>query len=233
MRRTTQLFAVAVCLVLHAGAAINLVTHKVAKDLTGAEITALSINGYNSTAGNLIVVWTVTYSSTQPIGVVTDSAGDTFTPATLNRGTWLGQWFYAKSVKGDPFNVVTIHPATTGRATFIYPGMSVMEFSGADKAAPLVTDVAGPQGSLSGAWTSNTFNVAAGQLVLMGIVTANGGAFTPSAGFKIEDSYLTPNSTKFSFASMDQIFASAQTGATAGVTWTGTLQATGAVAVFK
>ena len=233
MRCAIRFFAVAACLVLNAGAAINLVTHKTAKDITGAEVTALSTTGYNSTAGNLIVVWAVSYSGSQPIGLVTDSAGDTFTPATLQRGTWWGQWFYAKNVKGDPFNVVTIHSATAGRATLIYPAMSVMEFSGADKTAPLVADVAGQQGSLNGTWTSNSFDVAAGQLVLLGIVTANGGAFTAGPGFKIEDSYLTPNSSKFSFASMDQVFASAQTGVTLTVTWTGTLQATGAGISFK
>jgi hypothetical protein len=233
MARVVKLFAILAFLAFDAESAINLVTHKIVKDLTGAEITALATQGYNSTAGDLIVVWTVSYSGAQPIGYVTDSAGDTFTPATLNRGTWYGQWFYAKNVRGDPFNVVTIHPATTGRATLIYPGMNMMEFSGADKLAPLALNIAGTQGSLSGSWTSDSFSVAAGELVLMGIVTANGGAYTASAGFKIEDAYLTPSASKFSFAALDQIFSGAQTGVTASVTWTGTLQATGAVVSFK
>jgi hypothetical protein len=233
MPRAVNLFAFLALLALDAEGAISLVTHKIVKDLTGAEITALSTQGYNSAAGNLIVVWTVAYSGAQPIDSVTDSAGDTFTAATLNRGAWFGQWYYAKNVKGDPFNVVTIHPATTGRATFIYPGMNMLEFSGADKLAPLVLDIAGTEGSLAGAWTSNSFNAAAGELVLLGIVTANGGAYAAGPGFKIEDAYLTPSSSKFSFAALDQIFSSAQTGATAGVTWIGTLLATGAVVSFK
>jgi hypothetical protein len=74
-------------LCLDANAAISLVAHKINKDLTGAEITALATPGYNSTAGNLIVVWAVSYSGAQPIGTVTDSAGDTFTAATLQKGT--------------------------------------------------------------------------------------------------------------------------------------------------
>ena len=220
-------------LCLDANAAISLVAHKINKDLTGAEITALATPGYNSTAGNLIVVWAVSYSGAQPIGTVTDSAGDTFTAATLQKGTWFGQWFYARNVKGDPFNVVTIHPAVTGRATFIYVGMSVLEYSGVDKASPLGLDIAGPQGSLNGMWTSSSINVAAGELVLLGIVTGYGGAYTPAAGFKIEDAYLTPSSSKFSFGVMDQIASGAQTGVNASVTWTGTLQATGAVVSFK
>jgi len=233
MARVANVLTILAVMALNAQGAIHLVTHKTAKDLTGAEITALATPGYNSTAGDLIVVWTVSYSGAQPIGYVTDSAGDTFTAATLHRGTWHGQWYYARNVKGDPFNVVTIHPATAGRATFIYPAMNVMEFSGADKLAPMVLDLAGKQGSLSGAWTSDSFNAAAGELVLLGIVTANGGAYTAGPGFKIEDAYLTPNSSKFSFAALDQIPSSAQTGVTAGVTWTGTLQATGAVVSFK
>jgi hypothetical protein len=233
MARAANVLALLTLLTCNATGAITLATHKIVKDLTGAEITALSTNGYNSTAGNLIVVWTVSYSGAQPIGFVTDSAGDTFTAATLNRGTWFGQWFYARNVKGDAFNVVTIHPAMTGRATFIYPGMSMMEFSGADKTAPLVSDLSGPQGSLAGAWISNPFNAAAGELVLLGIVTANGGAFTAGPGFKIEDAYLTPTANKFSFAAFDRMAAGAETGVTASVTWMGTLQATGAVVSFK
>ncbi len=233
MARTLNLLAILVFLAFDAKGAISLAKHKIAKDLTGAELTALATSGYNSEAGNLIVVWTVSYSGAQPIGSVTDSAGDTFTAATLNRGAWSGQWFYARNVKGDSFNVVTIHPAITGRAVFTYPGMSVMEFSGADKVAPVALDVSGTQGSLAGAWTSNSFNAAAGELVLLGIVTANGGAYAAGPGFKIEDSYLTPSTSKFSFAALDEIVSSAQTGVTASVTWTGTLLATGAVVSFK
>ena len=81
-------------------------------DLTGAELTALATSGYNPEAGNLIVVWTVSYSGAKPIGSVqADSAGDTFTAATLNRGAWYGQWFYAKNVKGDSFLTSGDHPS--------------------------------------------------------------------------------------------------------------------------
>jgi hypothetical protein len=233
MPRITSTLAALLFLAIPAEGAITLAAHKIAKDITGAEITALATPGYNSTAGNLIAVWAVSFSGGQPTGIVTDSAGDTFMPATLNKGAWHGQWFYAKNVKGDPYNVVTIHPAITGRATFIYVGMNVLEFSGADKASPLVTDTAGTQGSLPGAWTSSPFNAAAGEVALLGIVTGNGGAFTAGPGFKIEDAYLTPTASKFSFAALDQIFTAAQTGATANVTWTGTLQATGGVVTFK
>ena len=48
---------------LSADAAISLVAHKVSKELTGAEITALASPGYNSTAGNFIAVWTVSCRS--------------------------------------------------------------------------------------------------------------------------------------------------------------------------
>jgi hypothetical protein len=75
--------------------------------------------------------------------------------------------------------------------------------------------------------------VGAGGAVLLGIVTSNGGAFTAAQGYKIEDQYLTPNTTKFSFAVMDQIFAGAQSAAIASVTWAGTLQATGAAIALK
>jgi hypothetical protein len=211
---------------------VNLVIHKSAKELTGAEVTTLATNGYNSTAGNLIVVWTVTYSGAQPVGSVTDSAGDPFTAATQNKGTWYGQWFYARNVKGDSFNVVTVHPATTGRATMVYPGMVVLEFSGADKDSPILAEITGQQGMLS-AWTSRPFDAPAGSAALVGIVTGNGGAYTAGAGFKIEDSYLTPNSAKFSFAALDRFFPDAQTGVTASVTWNGMLQATGAGIVIK
>ena len=217
---------------LSAAAALDLVAHKIAKELTGAEVTSLATNGYNSTAGNLIVVWTVTYSGAQPIGSVNDSAGDTFTPLTNNRGTWYGQWFYARNVKGESFNVVTVHPATTGRATMTYPGMVVMEFSGADKDSPILAEIPGPQGMLS-AWNSKPFDAPAGAATLLGIVTANGGAFTAGSGFKIEESYLTPTSSKFSFAVLDRFFATAQKGVTADVTWNGSLQATGAAIVVK
>jgi hypothetical protein len=217
---------------LHATAAVQLVAHKIAKELTGAEMTSLATNGYNSTAGNLIVVWTVTYSGAQPIGSVTDSAGDTFTPLANTRGTWYGQWFYARNVKGDGFNVVTIHPAITGRATMTYPGMIVMEFSGADTDAPILAEVTGPQGMLS-AWNSKPFDAPAGSAALLGIVTANGGAFTEGSGFKIEDSYLTPTSSKFSFAVLDRFFAAPLKSVTADVTWKGPLQATGAAIVIK
>ncbi len=91
---------------------------------------------------------------------------------TLRKGTWNALFFYAKNVKGDSFNVVTIHPAVTGRATFICPGMNVLEYSGAEKTSPLVTDIAGTEGSLPGTWSSSPFNAAAGKLVVMGIVTA-------------------------------------------------------------
>jgi hypothetical protein len=217
---------------LSAAAAVELVTHKIAKELTGAEVTSLATNGYNSTPGNLIVVWTVTYSGAQPIGSITDSAGDTFTPLTNNRGTWYGQWFYARNVKGESFNVVTIHPATTGRATMTYPGMVVMEFSGADKDSPVLAEITGPQGMLS-SWSSKPFDAPAGSAALLGIVTANGGALTAGSGFKIQDSYLTPTSSKFSFAVLDRFFAAAQKSITADVTWNGSLQATGAAIVIK
>jgi len=232
MRRLIGFAILQTFLALDARGAVQLVAHKIAKDLTGAEVTAVSTPGYNSTPGNLILVWAVSYSGAQPVGSVTDSAGDTFTPTTLNKGTWFGQWFYAKNVKGDPYNVITIHPAITGRTTLTYPGMIVLEFSGADKVAPIAVDTAGPQGALA-AWTSNPFDVPAGGAALLGIVTANGGAFTAGPGFRIEDSYLTPNSSKFSFAALDQFYSAAQTGVTANVAWTGTLQATGAVIVIK
>jgi hypothetical protein len=227
--RLIALFAFLAC---SAQAAVQLVAHKNAKDLTGGEITALSTNGYNSTAGNLIVVFAVSYSGAQPVGSVTDSAGDTFYGTSVKKGTYFAQWFYAKNVKGEPFNVITLHAALTGRATLTYVGMSVMEFSGADKTAPIAADVAGPQGSLA-AWTSDAFDAPAGGAAVLGIVTANGGAFTASPGFKIEDSYLTPTSTKFSFATLDGYFPEAKAGVTVGVSWTGTLQATGAVIVVK
>ena len=218
---------------LSASAAINLVAHKVSKELTGAEITALATAGYNSTAGNFIAVWAVSYSSAQPPGSVTDSAGDTFTPLTLNKGTYWGQWFYAKNVKGDPFNVITIHPALNGRATFIYVGMIVLEYSGVDPNSPIGLETSGTQGSLDGAWSSKPFDAASGDVVLLGIVTANGGAYTGGAGFKIEEAYLTPSSSKFSFAVLDQTVAAKQRGITAGVSWTGTLQVTGGVITLK
>ena len=218
---------------LSANAAINLVAHKVSKELTGAEITALATPGYSSTPGNFIAVWAISFSSAQPPGSVTDSAGDTFTPSPLNKGTYLGQWFYAKNVKGDPFNVVTIHPALTGRATFVYVGMIVLEYSGVDQSSPIRVETGGTQGSLNGAWSSASFDAAPGDVVLLGIVTANGGAFTPPAGFKIEDAYLTPSSSKFSFAVLDQVMPAARAGMTAGVSWTGTLQATGGVISLK
>jgi hypothetical protein len=216
---------------IHAG--ITLAAHKVAKDLTGAESTALAAPGYDSKAGNMIAVWVVTYSGAQSVGLVTDSAGDTFQPASAHAGTWNGQWFYATNVKGDPFNVVTIHPKTSGRATFTYPGMIVLEYSGVDKNSPPATDTAGQQGSLNGSWTSNPFNVASGELVLLGIVTANGGKYTPGTDFQMQESYFTPSSSKFSFAAFERIFPAAQSGVTAGVTWTGTYQTTAAVLSFK
>lgn len=233
MLRLVKFAAVAALWSGCAEGAITLAAHKIAKEITGAEITALATNGYTSTAGNTIAVWTVTYSGSQPIGTVTDSAGDEFVAGTQNRGTWYGQWFYAKNAKGDGFNVVTIHPAITGRATMIYPAMIVLEYSGVDKNAPVAAEVLGTNGSLNGAWASKPFDVGAGGAVLLGIVTGNGGAFTAPQGYKIEDQYLTPNSTKFSSAAMDQIFPAAQTGITASVTWTGTLQATGAAIVLK
>jgi len=175
----------------------------------------------------------VTYSGAEPAGLVTDSAGDTFKPATLRNGTWSGQWFYAANVKGDPFNVVTIHPKTTGRATFKYPGMIVLEYSGVDRAAAPLVDAAGPQGSLIGAWASTAFHASAGELVLVGIVTANGGNYTAAAGFQMQESYFTPASSRFSFAACDRVFAAPQSDITATVSWTGTFQTTGAVVSFK
>jgi hypothetical protein len=231
--RAIAILALAALSEVPGAAAVNLVVHKIAKELTGAEVTTLATGGYNSAAGNLIAVWTATYSGAQPIGSVTDSAGDAFTPAARHKGTWYGQWFYARGVKGESYNVVTIHPAPTGRATMIYPAMLVMEFSGADPNAPLAADIAGEQGSLTGAWNSAPFDVPAGSVALLGIVTANGGNYTAGSGFKIEDSYITPASAKFSVAALDRYFDAAQTGVVAGVTWSGTLQATGAVVVFK
>jgi hypothetical protein len=213
--------------------AIALVSHKSAKDLTGAESTALASPGYESKAGNMIAVWVITYSATESVGVVEDSAGDAFKPATLRNGTWNGQWFYATNVKGDSFNVVTIRPKTTGRATFKYPAMVVLEYSGVGKSAAPVADVAGQQGSLNGSWTSAPFDVSAGQLLLVGIVTANGGKYTAPEGFTMEESYFTPASNKFSFAAFDQIASAAKPGSTASVKWEGTFQTTGAVLAFK
>lgn len=233
MLRLGKFLAIAALSAGCADGAISLAAHKIAKEITGAEVTALATNGYNSTAGNTIIVWTVTYSGAQPIGLVTDSAGDTFLAGTVNRGTWYAQWFYAKNVNGDPFNVVTMHPAPAGRATMIYPGMNVLEYSGVDKNEPIGAEALGTNGSLNGAWTSKPFDAGAGGAVLLGIVTGNGGAFTATRGYKIEDEYLTPNSTKFSFAVMDQIFAGPQSGASASVTWAGALQATGAAIALK
>jgi len=233
MRRIIRNFIVLAFFTSPLPGAVSLVAHKIAKDLTGAEVTALATPGYESKQHDLILVWAVSYSGAQPVGSITDSAGDTFIPTTLKRGTWFGQWFYAKNVKGEPFNVITIHPATTGRATLTYPGMCVMEFSGADPDAPIATAVAGQQGSLSGGWTSDAFDVPAGGAALIGIVTANGGALTAGPGFKIEDSYLTPSSSKFSFASLDQFFPAAKSGVTANVAWNGTFQAAGAVVAIQ
>lgn len=232
MRPFTTLALVLASVALPGQGEVQLVVHKIAKEISGAEAYTLAAPGYNSSAGNLILVWTVSFSGSQPVGAITDSAGDTFLPTTLNKGTWFGQWFYAKNVRGDSFNVVIARPATTGRATLTYPAMIVMEFSGADKVAPLAVDATGPQGALA-AWTSNPFDAPAGSAALLGIVTANGGAFTAGDGFKIEDSYLTPNSSKFSVAVLDRYFSAASAGVTAAVKWTGTLQATGAVVVIK
>lgn len=235
MRRPIRPLTILIFLVLclNADAAISLVAHKTNKDVSGGEITALSTVGYTSTAGNLIAVWTVSYRGAQPVGSVTDSAGDTFTAATQRTGRWYGQWFYAKNVKGDPFNVVTIHSGLAGRATLIYVGMTVLEYSGLDKTSPLDVDTAGTQGSLAGAWTSGAFSAPAGEVVLLGITTAPGSAYTAGAGFTIEESYITPANAAFSFAAQDQILSAAQTGGTASITWTGSYQATGAVVSFK
>jgi hypothetical protein len=111
--------------------------------------------------------------------------------------------------------------------------MIVLEYSGLDKNSPPTTDTAGQQGSLNGSWTSSAFTVSTGELVLIGLVTANGGKYTPGPGFQMQESYFTPSSSKFSFAACDQIFAAAQSGVTAGVTWTGTYQTTAAVISFK
>src|SRR5207244_901113 len=146
------------------------------------ESTALASPGYESKAGNFIAVWVVAYSGAEPVGSLTDSAGDAFKPATLRKGTWTGQWFYAANVKGDAFNVITAHPKTTGRATFKYPAMIVLEYEGVDKAAAPVLDAAGEQGSLTGSWKSTPFSAAAGELILLGIVTANGGNYTAGPG---------------------------------------------------
>lgn len=220
-------------LALQANAAIILVAHKIAKDLTGAESYAMNAPGYESKAGNFIAVWVVSYSGADPVGSVTDSAGDTFKPAAFRSGTWNGQWFYAANVKGDPFNVITIRPKTTGRATFKYPGVIVLEYSGVDKAAVPVIDAEGPKGSLNGSWTSAPFDASAGELVLVGIVTANGGAHTPPGGFQMQESYFTPSTRQFSFAVFDRVFPAAQTGANATVVWTGTFQTTAAVVSFQ
>jgi hypothetical protein len=231
MRHYWRLALLLASMAFSAQGAVQLAAHKIAKDITGAEVYSLASGGYNSTAGNLILIWAVSFSGSQPVGTITDSAGDTFQPLALNKGTWFGQWFYAKDVKGDGYNVITIRPATTGRATFTYPAMIVMELSGADKSNPVV-EVSGPQGALA-EWTSKPFDAPAGSAAFLGIVTANGGAYTAGDGFKIGDSYLTPNSSKFSVATLDQYFAEAKSGATAGVKWTGTLQASGAVVVVK
>ena len=220
-------------LCLPAHTAIALAAHKIAKDLTGAESYAMNAPGYESKAGNFIAVWVVSYSGADPAGSVTDSAGDTFKPATFRGGTWNGQWFYAANVKGDAFNVITIRPKTSGRATFKYPGIIVLEYSGVDKTAAPVIDATGPQGSLNGTWTSTPFNASAGELVLAGIVTANGGNYTPSAGFQMQESYFTPSNRQFSFGAFDRVQASSQTGITATISWTGTFQTTAAVVSFK
>ena len=233
MRRVLIAAAGLLSLCVPADAAITLVAHKIAQDLTGAESYAMTAPGYESKAGNFIAVWVVSYSGADPVGTVTDSAGDVFKPATFRSGTWNGQWFYAANVKGDPFNVVTIRPKTTGRATVKYAGIIVLEYSGVDKGAVPVIDAAGPQGSLNGAWTSNAFDASPGELVLVGIVTANGGSYTAEAGFQIQESYFTPSTRQFSFAVFDRVFPAAQSKATAAVSWTGTFQTTAAVVSFK
>ena len=111
-----------------------------------------------------------------------------------------------------------------------------MEFSGVDKAAPARVGYIRHAGVSRRRLDIQQLQRGGspGALVLLGIVTANGGDIRRRPrGFKIEDSYLTPNSTKFSFAALDQIVSSAQAGGTASVTWTGTLLATGAVVSFK
>jgi hypothetical protein len=232
MRRAAAVLSALGFLSLQANAAIELAVHKIAKDLTGAESTALAAPGYESKAGNMIAVWTITFSGGQPVGLVTDSAGDTFKPATAHTGAWNGQWFFATNVTGDPFNVVTIHPTTSGRATFTYPGMIVLEYSGVDRSAAPANDAAGPRGSLSG-WTSETVTVSAGDLILVGIVTANGGKYAPGPGLQMQDSYFTPSSSKFSFATFDQIVSAPQPGTAVSVTWTGTYQTTAGVLSFR
>ena len=86
---------------------------------------------------------------------------------------------------------------------------------------------------LAGAWASNPFSVSAGEVVLLGITTATGSAYKPGAGFTIEESYVTPTPTAFSYAVEDQVFSAAQSNITAVINWTGTYQATGAVVSFK
>src|SRR5262245_2577710 len=65
-----------------AQSAITLVAQRITKDLTGAENYAVNAPGYESKAGNFIAVWTVTYSGGDPVGLVSDSAGNTYKPAT-------------------------------------------------------------------------------------------------------------------------------------------------------
>jgi hypothetical protein len=110
--------------------------------------------------------------------------------------------------------------------------MIVLEYSGVDKAATPVVDSAGPEGSLNG-WTSAAFDAFAGDLVLVGLVTANGGNYTAGGGFAMQESYFTPSSRAFNFAAFDRVFASAQSGAAMAVSWTGTFQTTGSVVSFR
>ena len=62
-------------LCIQANAAITLVAHKIATDITGAESYAMNAPGYESKAGNLIAVWTVSYSGADPVGLVTEDDG--------------------------------------------------------------------------------------------------------------------------------------------------------------
>lgn len=178
--------------------------------------TSLAAPSFNLTAGNLVVVFARTSSSSATnITSVTDTAGNTYTALTgeadsLN-SVGNARMFYTYNAIGNASDVVTMNNGTAPFRT-----ITVAQYSGFGTADPFDVQAGADTGNNGGSTTigpTSAFTTTQTNELLVAAATVDNNtvSFTAGAGYTLE-------LTNFNSGYTDQVVSSIQTNATASMT---------------
>jgi len=159
----------------------------------------------NHTAGNLLVVFVGTTSTTATVSSIADTAGNTYTYVTRIVGDLTGtiECWYAKNIAGNVSNVVTV----TFSASVYNRTITVDQYSGCDTSAPLDQYNTG-SGNSNTPTTGNITTTVADEVLVAGVYL--GYPYTITAGTNYTLRTLT-NTAPSRGASEDRIVSATGT----------------------